>query len=261
MHRFYLPPTQCQGPTLTLTGAEAHHALGVLRVKIGEPVVILDGAGHEFSCAVSALDRKVVTLTVGQTYSSPAPSCHVTLVQAIPKGKLLETIIQKATELGAFRIIPLLSERVATRLENEAAQHKAEKWQQAAVEAIKQCGQRWLPKVEAPVTLPALLARNERFDLSLVGSLRDDARHPREYFRSIPPATIRLWIGPEGDFTDAELSAIRDASGLPISLGPLVLRSDTAALYALSIVSYEMQCYASTDPTLTSKFPASSGKG
>jgi 16S rRNA (uracil1498-N3)-methyltransferase len=247
MHRFYLPPPQCQGPALTLTGAEAHHALTVLRIKIGETVVILDGAGREFLCAVRAVDRKAVTLSVGQTHSSPAPSCRVTLVQAVPKGKLLETIIQKATELGAFRIIPLLSERVATHLDNDAVNHKSEKWRHAAVEAIKQCGQRWLPQVDAPVTLPALLARGESFDLSLVGSLRGDARHPREYFRSFQadskkqPATIRLWIGPEGDFTDSELAAIRNAGGLPINLGPLVLRSDTAALYALSVVSYELQ--------------------
>jgi len=223
-----------------LTGTEAHHALDVLRIKTGEPLVILDGAGREFLCAVRSLDRKTVTLAVEQTHSSPAPSCRITLVQAVPKGKLLETIIQKATELGAFRIIPLLSERVATRLEDEAVNHKAEKWRITAIEAIKQCGQRWLPQVEAPVTLPALLARGESFDLSLVGSLQSDARHPREYFKG-QPATIQLWIGPEGDFTESELAAIRGAGGRPISLGPLVLRSDTAALYALSVVNYEMQ--------------------
>jgi 16S rRNA (uracil1498-N3)-methyltransferase len=241
MHRFYLAPPQCKGPTLTLTGAEAHHAMDVLRVKAGDVVVVLDGAGREFSCVVQGLERKTVNLKVEQTRTSPAPSCRVTLVQAIPKGKLLETIVQKATELGAFRIIPLLSERVATRLETDAIQHKAEKWQQCAIEAIKQCGQRWLPQVEAPVSLPALLAREEGFDLSLVGSLQDDARHPREYLRSSKATTIRLWIGPEGDLTEAELAAIRKAGAHPINLGPLVLRSDTAAFYALSIVSYELQ--------------------
>jgi 16S rRNA (uracil1498-N3)-methyltransferase len=242
MHRFYIPPPQCQGPTLTLTGAEAHHALDVLRIKTGESVAILDGAGREFVCAVRALDRKTVTLAVGQTLCSPDPSCRVTLVQAVPKGKLLETIIQKATELGAFRIIPLLSERVATHLDNDSVNHKVDKWRHVAVEAIKQCGQRWLPQVDAPVTLPALLACGECFDLSLVGSLQSDARHPREFFNANKhPATIRLWIGPEGDFTDAELAAIRNAGARPISLGPLVLRSDTAALYTLSIVSYELQ--------------------
>ncbi len=240
MHRFYLPPPQCQGSTLTLTGAEAHHALAVLRIETGETVAILDGAGREYQCEVRAADRKAVTLSVSQTLSSPAPSCRVTLVQAVPKGKLLDTIIQKATELGAFRIIPLLSERVTTHLDGDAVNYKAEKWRHVAVEAIKQCGQRWLPQVDAPVTLPDLLARGESFDLSLVGSLRDDARHPREYFKK-RPTSVRVWIGPEGDFTDAELAAIRNAGGLPISLGPLVLRSDTAALYALSVVSYELQ--------------------
>ena len=248
MHRFHLPPPQCQGPVLTLTGAEAHHALDVLRIKVGEPVVILDGAGREFSCVVRSRDRKAVTLAVGQTQSSPAPVCRVTLVQAVPKGKLIETIIQKATELGVFRVIPLLSERVVMRLEDEAVNHKVEKWRHTAIEAIKQCGQRWLPRVEPPIALPALLARRENFDLSLVGSLQGDARHPREYFGSPQPAAIRIWIGPEGDFTDGELAAIRGAGARPISLGPLVLRSDTAAFYALSIISYELQAWPGTRP-------------
>jgi 16S rRNA (uracil1498-N3)-methyltransferase len=240
MHRFYLPPAQCQGPTLGLTGPEAHHALDVLRLRKGDTVGVLDGAGREFECTVRGIDRKTVTLEVCQTYSSPAPDCRVTLVQAIPKGKLLETIIQKATELGACRVVPLLSERVATRLDNDAGAHKAGKWQQIAVEAIKQCGQRWLPQVETPATLPALLAGGERFDLSLVGALRADARHPRHYFKE-HPATLRLWIGPEGDFTDAELAAIQKSGAQPMNLGPLVLRCDTAAVYALSIISYELQ--------------------
>jgi 16S rRNA (uracil1498-N3)-methyltransferase len=245
MHRFYLPPPQCVGPALTLAGPEARHALTVLRIKTGDEVAVLDGAGREFLCQARAADRKSLTLDICQTYSSPAPPCRVTLVQAVPKGKLIETIIQKATELGVFCVIPLLSERVVTHLEDEAAGQKAEKWRHVAIEAIKQCGQRWLPRVETPVTLADLLARGEKFDLSLVGSLRPDARHPREYFRQVqPPASIRLWIGPEGDLTDAELAAIQQAGGRPISLGPLVLRSDTAALYALSVVNYELQAIA-----------------
>jgi 16S rRNA (uracil1498-N3)-methyltransferase len=247
MHRFYLPPSQCQGPVLALTGAEAHHAIVVLRVKTGETVAVLDGQGREFSCRVGAVDRKTVALEIRQTQSSPPPACLVTLAQAIPKGKLIETIIQKATELGASRIIPLLTGRVVMQLDGDSVPHKTEKWRQTAIEAVKQCGQRWLPVVEAPVTLPALLGRPEKIDLSLVGSLRGDARHPREYFAAFQresgrmPSSIRLWIGPEGDFTDAELDAICGAGARPVSLGPLVLRSDTAAFYALSIASYECQ--------------------
>jgi 16S rRNA (uracil1498-N3)-methyltransferase len=249
MHRFYLPPSHCQGPALALTGTEAHHAADVLRVKKGETVLVLDGAGREFECVIGAADRKSVALSVIKKQTSPAPASSVTLVQAIPKGKLIETIIQKATELGAARIVPLLSERVIVRLDDDGAGAKAEKWRHTAIEAIKQCGQRWLPQVEAPITLPALLERGDKFDLSLIGSLRDDARHPREYFDAFrklqnkPPASVCVWIGPEGDFTDAELSSVKNMGARPMSLGPLILRSDTAALYALSIVSYELQSW------------------
>lgn len=249
MHRFYLPPVECQGSSLILTGTEAHHAVDVLRIKTGDTVAVLDGAGREFQCSIRATQKKSVALTVENIITSPAPPCQITLVQAVPKGKLIETIIQKATELGVWRVVPLLSERVATRLDEDGVNHKSEKWQHTAIEAIKQCGQRWLPQVDAPVALAELLARGGTFALSLVGSLRDDARHPRDYFRALhgsskrPPASIRVWIGPEGDFTDDELKAIQKAGARPMDLGPLVLRSDTAAIYALSIISYELQAW------------------
>jgi 16S rRNA (uracil1498-N3)-methyltransferase len=245
MHRFYLPAAQCGGSVLNLTGAEAHHAITVLRLKPGDAVSVLDGAGRELAGEILAADRRAVSVKVSQTRTSPAPTCSITLVQAVPKGKLIEIIIQKATELGVARVIPLLSERVVLQVDDAGARDKQEKWQQTAIEAIKQCGQRWLPKVEAPIRVNDLLARREKFDLSLVGSLRPDARHPRPYFEK-PPKNICLWIGPEGDFTEAELEAIEQAGARPITLGPLVLRSDTAALYTLSIVNYELQAAATS---------------
>jgi 16S rRNA (uracil1498-N3)-methyltransferase len=159
----------------------------------------------------------------------------------------LESIIQKATELGVARVLPLLSERVATRLEGAAAGGKADKWRQSAIEAIKQCGQPWLPEVEKPLTLRALLARGLSFDLALVGSLQGDGRHPRAYFQEFEaqhrrrPQSVAAWIGPEGDFTGEELDLIRAGGARPIDLGPLVLRSDTAALCTLALINYELQ--------------------
>jgi 16S rRNA (uracil1498-N3)-methyltransferase len=247
MHRFYLPPGACHPPLLTLTGSEAHHARDVLRLRTGDEVTVLDGAGRQFHCQVKELHRAQVTLAVTRTETAPSPPARITLVQAIPKGKLIESIIQKSTELGVARIIPLLSERVATRLDAEAARDKGNKWQQTAIEAIKQCGQPWLPEVVEPLTLSTVLKRNDSYDLALVGSLQGDGRHPRQYFeefrtqRQRPPKTICAWIGPEGDFTDEELALIRASGARPISLGPLVLRSETAALYTLSIINYELQ--------------------
>ncbi len=247
MHRFYLPPDQCRDKTLVLTGREAHHALHVLRVRTGERVVVLDGAGRELLCETQAPGSDELKLTVAQDNSVPPLPYQITLLQAVPKGKVMDGIVQKAAELGAYRIVPLLSDRVVTQLDDESGPARAEKWRQAAIEAIKQCGSAWLPQVETPITPKEYLARGEKFDLPLVASLQSDRRHPREHFETFarekkrPPATICVWVGPEGDFTPAEMNAIKGGGALPISLGRLVLRSDTAAIYALSVLNYELQ--------------------
>ncbi len=208
--------------------------------------MVLDGAGSEFLCAIGNGARNVVELSVSLKNFTPPPPCSITLLQAVPRGKIIESIIQKAVELGARRIVPLLTEHVVTHLDDGSAEHKREKWQQVAVEAIKQCGAAWLPKIEAPTTIEQFLARKEKFDLALVGSLQTERRHPRECFREFeekqgrPPKTVGVWIGPEGDFTPDELKAIKAGGALPISLGRLVLRVETAAIYSLSILNYEL---------------------
>jgi 16S rRNA (uracil1498-N3)-methyltransferase len=246
MHRFYLPPKNCAGNSLRLDGREAHHALKVLRVKYGELVAVLDGAGNEFLCTVENCSRDAVTLSVSLKNFKPPPSCSITLLVAVPKGKIIEGIIQKSVELGAHRVVPVLSERVVTQLDGESGEHKREKWQQVAIEAIKQCGAVWLPEIETPVTIEQFLARKEKFDLSLVGSLQKERRHPREVFREFEkqngrlPKIVGVWIGPEGDFTLDELKAIQNSCAFPISLGSLVLRVETAAVYCLSVLNYEL---------------------
>jgi 16S rRNA (uracil1498-N3)-methyltransferase len=247
MHRFYLPPEQCRDKTLTLTGREAHHALNVLRVRAGERVVVLDGAGRELMCDAQTPGTEELKLMVAQDNFVPPLPFQITLLQAIPKGKIMDSIIQKAVELGTHRIVPLLSDRVVTQLDDESGAARAEKWRATAVEAIKQCGSAWLPQIEIPVTPKDYLARNEKFELPLIASLQSDRRHPREYFETFlreqqrPPATVCVWVGPEGDFTPAEMNAIKSGGALPISLGRLVLRSETAAIYALSVLNYELQ--------------------
>jgi 16S rRNA (uracil1498-N3)-methyltransferase len=247
MHRFYLPPEHCRNSTLELTDDEAHHALRVLRIQTGERVTVLDGAGHELICEVHAATKHVVTFAVLHKNSSPPLPCQITLLQAVPKAKAMDYIVQKATELGAARVVPILSERTVVHLDGENAGDKAEKWQQIAIESIKQCGSPWLTKIEAPVTLKDYLARREKFDLPFIASLQDDRRHPRgflEQFRDEHhrlPTTACVWIGPEGDFSPAEMNVIKAEGALPITLGRLVLRSDTAAIYSLSVLNYELQ--------------------
>lgn len=245
--RFHLPPEKCRGSSLQLGGREAHHALHVLRLKRGESAVVLDGAGNEFSCVVETAAKDLLTLAVQEKKSAPPLPCAITLLVAIPKGKIIETIIQKAVELGARRIVPLLTERVVAQLDGQAAESKREKWQQVAVEAIKQCGAAWLPIVERPQTISESLARGEKVELSLVGSLQTERRHPREWILEFErqhgrlPCSAAVWIGPEGDFTLAELQAIEASGAKPITLGNLTLRVETAAIYCLSFLNYELQ--------------------
>ena len=247
MHRFHLPPAACQGATILLDEAEAHHAARVLRLTRGDRAVVLDGAGHELLCEVTEVARNQIALAVRQRNTIPPLPYRLTLIQAITKGKSMDLIVQKATELGVSRIVPVISERSVTRIEPDEAEWKVEKWRTIAVEAIKQCGSAWLPEIVAPVTPAAFLAQPKPPAFMLLASLQPGATHPRELLRAAREERRRgldapaIWIGPEGDFTPAELNQIRAAGALPITLGPLVLRSETAALYCLSFLAYELQ--------------------
>ena len=246
MHRFYLPPDQCTSATLILVGREAHHAAHVLRLRQGEPVTVLDGAGNQLLCTVAEANRKNILLAVMERKAMPPSSARITLLQALPKGKIMDAIIQKATELGAARIVPLLTERVVSQLDDESAAHKVEKWRQAGIEAVKQCGSPWLPAIESPLTPVEFIARKEKFDLMLVGALQNERRHLHEVLREFQvqhgrlPQSVGVWIGPEGDFTATELDAILAAGAAPITLGRLVLRVETAAIYCLSVLNHEL---------------------
>jgi 16S rRNA (uracil1498-N3)-methyltransferase len=252
MHRFYLPPQQTQGPRLTLSGSEAHHALHVLRLRETERVVVLNGAGDELLCEVQEAHRDSATVTlklVQKHVLAPLPY-RLTLAQAITKAKTMDLIVQKATELGVHRLAPIVADRSVSQIEEDTVASKLEKWHATMVESIKQCGSPWLPQIEAPQSISKFLANSERVDLSLVASLQPDAQHPRAHFENFVrerqrlPKSVCVWVGPEGDFTPAEVNAIRQAGALPITLGQLILRSETAAIYCLSILNYELQAPA-----------------
>ena len=247
MHRFHVAPGAAGGPVVTLPEPEAHHAARVLRLQPGDRVTVLDGAGQQLDCEVHTVTKHVVTLTVRKRVHVPPLPYQLTLLAAVPKGRLMEDIVEKATELGAARIVPVLTERTVVHLEGDGAAAKVAKWRHTAVEAIKQCGSAWLPRVEPPVTLAHFLEGGESFDLMLVASLHGGARPPRELIRQSmaaqgrSPTSVAVWIGPEGDFTPAELAALAAAGAKSMTLGPLVLRCATAAIAALAVVGCELQ--------------------
>lgn len=246
MHRFYLAPEQWQPDSLVLTGSEAHHLRNVLRLEPGDKVVLFDGHGREITAEIASADSAQVQLHKLHEAQTPALRCRITLGQAIPKGKNMDLIVQKAVEIGASEIAPILSDRTVVRLDEESAASKQAKWQTVAVEAAKQCGQNWLPQVRTPQSLAQFFQEHRRFDLQLIGSLQSDAVHLKkilaEYFSEHDdrPANVLMLVGPEGDFTPAELSLARSQGCRPITLGPIVLRVETASIYCLSVLSYEL---------------------
>src|SRR3954470_15997166 len=146
MHRFYIPPEQWNPDQLSLTGGEAHHARDVLRLKTGDRAVLFNGRGREVTAELAeASGDRLHFRKLTETESHPL-KCRITLGQAIPKGKNMDLIVQKAVEIGAAEIAPLISERTIVDLDAKDAEQKREKWRQVAIEAAKQCGQNWLPK-------------------------------------------------------------------------------------------------------------------
>ena len=267
MHRFYLAPEDWNPDSLVLAGAEAHHARDVLRLQPAGRVVVFNGRGHEITAEIAKVSRDEILLRKMHEARVPPLPCRITLAQAIPKGKNMDLIVQKAVEIGAAEIAPLISERTIVHLEAKEAAQKQAKWHQVAIEAAKQCGQNWLPTVQLPrppkdffATIEAgvspardfgaqptrLPPQNRGLELRLIGSLQSDAVHLKtvlaDYEREhdARPASVLMCIGPEGDFTPAELNLARSNGCRPITLGPIILRVETAAIYCLSVLSYEL---------------------
>ncbi|MBP6507813.1 MAG: 16S rRNA (uracil(1498)-N(3))-methyltransferase [Opitutaceae bacterium] len=245
--RAYCSPASAEPTEITLSSEESHHLVAVNRAKLGDTVVAFNGRGTEWICELAG-DRKTgATLQVRFQQKLKPLAYEITLGQALPKGQFMDAIVRKATEIGVARIAPLESERTQVHLDEERQDKKIGKWQVAALEAAKQCGNPFLPEVLPVQNAAAFMEAARGYDLKLIASLQPGARSLKVVLAAFQSASNRpprkvLWlIGPEGDFTPAELSLARTCGFEFVTLGPLVLRCETAATYALSILSYELQ--------------------
>lgn len=234
MPRAYLPPSAWT-ETPFLEGDEARHLAQVLRIQPGATVTVFDGLGNHAEARVLSVSKQRVDLMLEIAESFPTPMPDITLAQAIPKGKNMDWIVQKAVELGVSRIQPLVTRRTIV----SPGEDKAEKWRRTALEACKQCGQFTLPVIEDPLPFSEWLAKRPPADLEIIASLADNPKNFRETLRSRPDLeSITITIGPEGDFSPEETSAALAAGFVPVTLGDLVLRVETATLFSLSAIRF-----------------------
>jgi 16S rRNA (uracil1498-N3)-methyltransferase len=247
MHRFYVAPKHWDPAGAVLRGSEVHHARNVLRLDVGDKLVLFNGEGRELTAEITNVRDDEIRLRKLHEGETPSLRCRIVLGQAIPKGKNMDLIVQKAVEIGAAEIAPIISDRTIVQVDSESASQKQAKWQQIAVEAAKQCGQNWLPRVRAPKKLAEFFSTSDQpFDLRLIGSLQSDAQRLKKILETYSsengdrPRSVLMLVGPEGDFTPAELALARQHSCQPITLGPIILRVETAAIYCLSVLSYEL---------------------
>ena len=247
--RVFCATTDLSPATLKLSPEESHHLVVVNRARQGDVVIAFDGRGTEWICELSTGSKREAVLAVLSTRQAKTLPFAITLAQALPKGGVMDDIVRHATELGAACIVPLATERTQVHLDETRSDKKAMKWRVAALEAAKQCGNPFLPEIAALQSLAEFLfgisAQNEQ--LKLVASLHAGAQSLRAVIAAFrdqhgkAPTNVVWLVGPEGDFSTEEMKAIVAAGFVPVTLGPLVLRCDTAATAALSILSYETQ--------------------
>lgn len=239
--RCYVEPDVWDLDPISLDPDESHYLLDVRRVRPGETVELFDGAGHLAEARIEAVERGRILVRARSRRSVPRPRPAFTLLQALPKAQKMDLIVQKCTELGVARIAPVSTDRAVVKMDRSRASRKVSRWRTVARNAIRQCGGAWAPAVDPVRPLADTLAGLPPHTMVLLCDLEPAARPIRdvlEPLRRAPPADIAVAVGPEGDFSDAERKAFAHAAVCSIHLGPTVLRTETAAIYAVGALRY-----------------------
>jgi 16S rRNA (uracil1498-N3)-methyltransferase len=236
MRRFTLQPDQLADGRVTFDAGESNHLARVLRLRPGDTIVATDGAGHDYTVRLESLGEAAVGTVLAVTSGAAASPLAITLIQGVPKGDKMETIVRAATELGVARVLPALCERTIVRLEMPRWRDRARRWQRVAREAAKQSGRAVIPEVETPRPLSEWLAAGEPADLALClweggGVPLNDALEAVAI-----PRSVLVMIGPEGGLADAEVEAARAHGFSVASLGPRILRTETAGPAIVAIL-------------------------
>jgi 16S rRNA (uracil1498-N3)-methyltransferase len=257
MHRFFVPQSWFQDDVVTLSGNVVHQIRDVLRLQPGDAVLLLDDSGWEFQVRLKEVGRERVSGTVerkvlGQT----EPRAKVTLYQSLLKSSKFEWILQKGTELGVVEFVPIVSDRCVIGSVDDVSQHKLQRWRRIILEAAEQSHRARLPRLQSPLLFQQACERARRADLALVpweeerimklrAMLAQPYRIPsRVQGKTVVirrPFSIHVLIGPEGGLSSREVDQARRYGITPVSLGPRILRAETAALATVTVILYQLE--------------------
>lgn len=237
-------PEFIQMDTVIITGDDFKHLCQVLRLNTGDGIFVFDGSGMEYRAEIISISKhEARARIIDSKLSDTEPSVHVTLFQGLPKAEKMDLIIQKSVELGVHRIFPVITQYSVVQVTREEGEKKAVRWNRIAREASKQCRRACVPEVLAPVSMEKAISSLEQFPASMVFYENAQKKCLKEVLKCYNINKIKdiaLFIGPEGGFSEAEIRNLSDRNVQVASLGKRILRTETAAISALSIIMYEM---------------------
>ncbi len=238
MNRFYVP-FHAGLKDLWIDSSESHHIIHVKRLKIGDNIIVFNGMGDEFEAEIEDIEDNRVKVKINQQKAiSKENIAGIDIAFAIPKGKRSHLLIQKCTELGAHKLIPINYARSVVKLKDDCSV-KIEKWQKIAIEASKQCGRNTITEIGEVVNFDNALKTADNYDLPLFACNQSDSNNLKNTLQEQPkPNNIISFIGPEGGFTSNEIEMARKAGCKFVSLGSRILRVETAAIAVSAILSY-----------------------
>ncbi|HOJ77818.1 MAG TPA: 16S rRNA (uracil(1498)-N(3))-methyltransferase [Bacillota bacterium] len=240
MTRFFIPSSQINGNQVVLEGSDHHHLLNVLRKKVNDQIIVLDGKGQEFLVRITELSPLKAVGEIVELIDKPTePRVRITLVQSLPKADKFEYILQKNTELGVARFQPIISERSTIRINEESRMKKWERWHKIIKEAAEQSGRKVIPELEMVQNWKDALPRL-RSGLVLIPWEGEKTRSLKAVLEAekVVPEEVSLIIGSEGGFSLEEVKEAQARGAIPVTLGPRILRTETAGLVAATAILY-----------------------
>lgn len=242
MHKFFIDKSAIFGDAVQIEGEDVNHISKVLRLRKGENIQVCDGNRHEYICMIESIEKKLVTCRIIESFDNltEAP-IEITLFQGIPKSQKMDLIVQKCVEIGVVKIQPVITERVVVKTDGKDLSSKIERWNRIAVEASKQSNRGILPVVEEPVSFDEAIVKLKEFDAAVIPYENEKTTGMKEYFKNKREIkSIGILIGPEGGFEESEIELCMKNNIMPVTLGPRILRTETAGFVASTIVLYEI---------------------